>query len=138
MGSVINYIECPNCKQPNCFNDYYYNTGEEVTNCPDCGYYVSMFIKESSREKNLSDLVESDWDVVEILHPYGTGRARCKGAINWSEGTFKTKEDFLWMVENLSVEVEELIVSRFVDGKIIVTDVIRQRKLSKIIKSIKS
>ena len=56
MGSVIDYIECPRCGQPNCFNDYYYKTGEEFTNCPDCGYYVSIVIKDSSKEKKISEL----------------------------------------------------------------------------------
>ena len=34
MGSVIDYIECPNCKgEDAAVSDYYYKTGEEYIFC---------------------------------------------------------------------------------------------------------
>ena len=37
MGSVMSYVECPQCRRP-AFNDFYYRTGEEYTMCFSCGY----------------------------------------------------------------------------------------------------
>lgn len=41
MGSVAEYIPCPNCQSDNeegkCYNDFNYRTGEEHTFCTQCG-----------------------------------------------------------------------------------------------------
>ena len=71
MASVLDYIECPNCKSE-AMCDYYYKTGEEYTNCGNCGYHRSATIK--NREKRLDLLAESDWDIVELKKPYGAYR----------------------------------------------------------------
>ena len=44
MGSVIDYIECPNCKAE-AYSDFYYKTGEEYINCNNCGYHYSATYK---------------------------------------------------------------------------------------------
>ena len=44
MGSVIDYIECPNCKQE-AFSDFYYKTGEDYINCGSCGYHYAQTLK---------------------------------------------------------------------------------------------
>ena len=44
MGSVIDYIECPNCKHE-AYSDFYYKTGEEYVNCQNCGYHYSATFK---------------------------------------------------------------------------------------------
>ena len=60
MGSVIDYIECPNCKQE-AYSDFYYKTGEEYINCRSCGYHRSATIV--NRDKKLSELTEEDWEI---------------------------------------------------------------------------
>ena len=57
MGSVIDHIECPNCKQE-AYSDFYYKTGEEYVNCNNCGYHRSATIV--NRDKKLSELTEED------------------------------------------------------------------------------
>jgi uncharacterized Zn finger protein len=58
MGSVIDYIECPNCKsEMTC--EFYYKTCEEYKSCTECGYFYSAEIK--NRNKNLNELEEEDW-----------------------------------------------------------------------------
>ena len=50
MGSVIDYIECPNCKHE-AFSDFYYKTGEEYVNCNNCGYHYSATYKRNEDGK---------------------------------------------------------------------------------------
>ena len=57
MGSVIDYIECPNCSYE-AYNDYYYKTGEEYTMCNNCGYSYSAQI--INRDKPLDELTDED------------------------------------------------------------------------------
>lgn len=38
MGSVIDYINCPECSYDGCFVDFYYKSGEEYVFCDRCGY----------------------------------------------------------------------------------------------------
>ncbi len=71
MGSVLDYIACPNCKTE-AFVDYYYKTGEEYINCANCGYHKSVTI--INRDKRLDELVDSDWEVKELKNPYGAYR----------------------------------------------------------------
>jgi len=62
MGSVIDYIECPNCEQE-AYSDFYYKTGEEYVNCMNCGYHHSATIK--NRDKKLNELKK---ELEESLH----------------------------------------------------------------------
>ena len=55
MGSVIDYIECPNCKCE-AYDDFYYKTGEQYINCNNCGYHYSATI--INRDKNLNELTD--------------------------------------------------------------------------------
>ena len=52
MGSVLDYIECPNCGQE-AFSDFYYKTGEEYVNCGNCGYHYSATIKDRTKFERL-------------------------------------------------------------------------------------
>ena len=45
MGSVQSEIECPKCKYPRAFEDYYYKSGEVYIFCQRCGFCFSAFIK---------------------------------------------------------------------------------------------
>ena len=62
MGSVIDYIECSNCKKEAVF-DYYYKTGEGYIHCPSCGYYRAEVIK--NKDKKLTELTKEDWETKE-------------------------------------------------------------------------
>jgi uncharacterized Zn finger protein len=44
MGSVLDYIECPNCKLE-AMDDFYYKTGEEYVNCGNCGIIIQQQLK---------------------------------------------------------------------------------------------
>ena len=63
MGSVIDYIDCPNCGNE-AFSDFYYKTGEEYVNCNSCGYHYSATI--INRDKPLNELTDDDKDVIEF------------------------------------------------------------------------
>ena len=53
MGSVLDFIECPNCKHE-ASDDFYYKTGEEYIFCQNCGYHRSATI--INRDKALNEL----------------------------------------------------------------------------------
>jgi CRISPR/Cas system-associated protein Cas10 (large subunit of type III CRISPR-Cas system) len=69
MGSVTDYIDCPVCGFPDCFSDYNYRSGEEYEFCDVCGYHRGLKIKDET--KKYSELTEDDWELTEILNPYG-------------------------------------------------------------------
>ena len=47
MATIVNYqCNCPNCKRKNMFEEYHYKTGEILRECPDCGYYFSLFLED--------------------------------------------------------------------------------------------
>ena len=52
MGSVISNIDCPTCGSDNCFEDFYYKTGEMYSSCPECGFYHNVHYKRDD-EGNL-------------------------------------------------------------------------------------
>ena len=54
MGSVIDYIECPNCKQE-AFSDFYYKTGEDYINCGNCGYHYAQTLKRDEDGKFVTE-----------------------------------------------------------------------------------
>ena len=134
----MDYIECPHCKEPNCSSDYYYKSGEEYIQCPDCGYYKSIEIREESRHKNFTDLTDSDWQMDELENPYGAYRAKSKKSKAWMGGSISTKEHFDNIINNLTDEIDEFTISRLIDGKIVSIDVLRKLKLEKLKKGIKS
>lgn len=138
MGSVQDYIDCPRCGQPNCVSDYYYKSNEEYIQCLDCGYYKSVEIKEDSRKKNFSDMTDDDWEITEIKEAYGSFRGRCKEDKVHFGGTISTKKHYDLVLKNLEEDIyDELTVSRYVNGKIIVTDMMRLMKIKKLIKNMK-
>lgn len=118
MGSVIDYIECPNCKHE-AFSDFYYKTGEEYVNCNNCGYHYHATIID--REKDLSELEESDWETFELKNPYGSYRIKHYDSVSTGCGPLASEQEFLnlkeW-VEKETNDVEYFAISRFVDGEI--------------------
>lgn len=129
MGSVIDYIDCPRCKQE-AFSDYYYKTGEQYINCNSCGYHYSFVIKRD-KEGSMIKIDESKDFAVdnvireenEIKEPYGAYSIEHDNSVR-SCGTLETNNDYDKLVSdivsltNQEHNIEEAIVSRFVDGKI--------------------
>ena len=117
MGSVIDYIECPNCKQE-AWMDFYYKTGEEYVSCNNCGYHKSITIL--NRDKKLSELTQDDWKIDELKNPYGAYRLKGYNSIATQCGSLANEEqynEFKLQLEG-DVEIEFCSVSRFVDGEI--------------------
>lgn len=117
MGSVIDDIQCPNCKEE-AFSDYYYKTGEEYINCNNCGYHYSTTIL--NRDKKLSELTEEDWKVEELKNPYGAYRIKYYDSVATQCGSLADESDYGELRQHLSnnESVEFASVSRFVDGQI--------------------
>lgn len=118
MGSVIDYIECPNCKQE-ASDDFYYKTGEEYINCGNCGYHKSVTIV--NRDKQLSELTQEDWKIEELKNPYGAYRLKAYKSIATQCGSFTNKEEYDYFISEISkdIELEFCSVSRLIDGEII-------------------
>ena len=118
MGSVIDYIECPNCKHE-ASDDFYYKTGEEYINCGNCGYHRSATIV--SRDKKLSELTEDDWKVEELKNPYGAYRLKVYHSVATQCGSLETESELAELLQHLSNNetVEYCSVSRFIDNKIV-------------------
>jgi Zn ribbon nucleic-acid-binding protein len=117
MGSVLDFIECPNCKHE-ASDDFYYKTGEEYVNCGNCGYHFSATIV--NRDKKLSELTEEDWKVEELKNPYGAYRLKVYHSVATQCGSLENEEqynEFKLQLEG-DVEIEFCSVSRFVDGEI--------------------
>jgi len=69
MGSVVEHIECPECKCEEATNDYYYKSGEEYINCPQCGYSYSQTRKVDPKDKKNhlgNGYEEEHYDIKEI------------------------------------------------------------------------
>lgn len=122
MASVIEYIECPNCKQE-AYLDFYYKTGEEYTTCNNCGYFKEITLKDLF--KPLNEVTADDWAVEELTNPYGAYKIRFKGGPGVQCGSLVSEEDFNDFKESVTdhLDIEQVSVSRLVDGKI-VTEII--------------
>lgn len=123
MGSVIDYNdECPRCKNTNCFDDYYYKTGEEYFMCPDCGYYRAFHYKRDENGEYLKkdELKGYEFDNLieeEILidNPYGVYIVESSSG-GGSMGVLEMEKDY----EELKSKItsEKVTVSRLVGDKI--------------------
>jgi transcription elongation factor Elf1 len=129
MGSVIDYIECPRCEQE-AFSDYYYKTGEEYINCNSCGYHYSFVIKRDE-EGNMIKIDESkDFAIDNVVReekifkePYCAYSIEFDSGVR-SCGRLESEKDYNEFVSdivslyNQEHNMQEVIVSRFADGKI--------------------
>jgi Zn ribbon nucleic-acid-binding protein len=117
MGSVIDYIDCPNCEQE-AFSDFYYKTGEQYVNCNNCGYHYSATIK--NRDKKLTELIEDDWEINELKNPFGSYKIKMYEGIGYTCGSLKNKKQLNELKKQCEQDntIEYLQVSRFVDGQI--------------------
>ena len=118
MGSVIDYIECANCKTE-AMSDFYYKTGEEYINCSNCGYHRSATI--INRDKNLNELTESDWNIEELKNPFGAYRLKVYHSVATQCGSLENETQYNELKKNIEadVEIEYCSVSRFIDNKIV-------------------
>lgn len=131
MGSVMGHIECPRCKSEECFEDYYYKSGEEYVSCPDCGYHRSFFIKrdeegkmiklDESKELAVDNVVREETLMAE---PFGAYLIRYDEG-GGSGGTIPTEDDYNIFVSDIvsatnqpDHKMEIVTISRFVDGEI--------------------
>ena len=118
MGSVIDYIECPNCKsEMTC--EFYYKTCEEYKSCTECGYFYSAKIK--NRNKNLNELEEEDWRFRECKNPFGSYFMKYKQNSGRYYGVLENKEDFEELDREIKQgipDLEHVVLSRYKDGKI--------------------
>jgi Zn ribbon nucleic-acid-binding protein len=123
MGSVLDFIECPNCKHE-ASDDFYYKTGEEYVNCGNCGYHRSATIV--NRDKKLSELTEEDWKIEELKNPYGAYRLKSYHSIATQCGSLENEEQYNELKKTIEVDVnvEFCSVSRLIDGKIVTEMVI--------------
>jgi len=132
MGSVIDYIECPNCKQE-AYDDFYYKTGEEYVNCQNCGYHYSATYKRDDEgefvTKDGTENYEFDnliMETKELKNPHGAYRIKYYDSVAYHCGSLESEEDFVKLLVNVKEQddVELFTVSRFVDGEIKVIHVI--------------
>ena len=116
MGSVIDYIDCPSCGNE-AYNDFYYKTGEEYTNCSHCGYHYSATIK--NRDKKLNELTEEDWEIKELKNPYGAFKIKQYDTIGYLCGSIENEEHLNELKTNCEndLTVEYLFVYKIVDGE---------------------
>jgi DNA-directed RNA polymerase subunit RPC12/RpoP len=123
MGSVLDYIECPNCKHE-ASDDFYYKTGEEYIHCGNCGYHFSATIV--NRDKKLSELTEEDWKIEELKNPYGAYRLKSYHSIATQCGSLENEEQYNELKKTIEVDVnvEFCSVSRLIDGEIVTEMVI--------------
>lgn len=127
----MGYIECPRCKSEECFEDYYYKSGEIYISCPDCGYHYSSSIKrddegkmiklDESRELAVDNVVREETLLEE---PFGAYLIRYEEGMG-SGGTLRTEDDYHLFVSDIvsltnqsEHKMELVTISRFVDGKI--------------------
>ena len=137
MGSVISNVNCPRCGSEECFEDFYYKTGEIFSSCPDCGYHRSSFYKRDDNGKLIkldeSKGFEFDNLVMEnILYPepFGSYRLKIKENLGSSSGTIIKSEDYDVLISEVALQqkteknVESFVISRYIDGKIVKENII--------------
>lgn len=134
MGSVIDYIECPNCKQE-AFSDFYYKTGEEYINCSICGYHYSYIIKRD-KEGNMIKIDDSKDFAIdnvvrernELKNPYCAYRIKYHDSKGTQGGSMADESEYLkfvkYVADNDSI-IESASISSFVEGNII-TETLKQ------------
>ena len=128
MGSVIDYIECPNCKEE-AFSDYYYKTGEEYINCSSCGYHYSYIIKRDDEGKMIKIDESKDFAIdnvvreeKELKEPYGAYRIKHYDSVATQCGSLSNKSEFNDLVQHIidnDKNIEYASISKLLNENII-------------------
>ena len=129
MGSVIDYIDCPNCEHE-AYSDFYYKTGEEYINCQNCGYHYSATYKTDDNGKYITkDGTDNTtfenliMETKEIKNPYGAYRVKYVDNVAYYCGSLESKDDYIELTTaadlNENGAIEYMAVNRYVDGEII-------------------
>lgn len=129
MGSVIDYIECPNC-ECTAFSDFYYRTGEEYISCQHCGYHYSAAYKRNDEgklfTKDGTDNYEFDnliMETKELKNPYGAYRIKYIDSVAYQCGSLKNESDYIDLKTTADLNengaIESISVSRYINGEII-------------------
>lgn len=134
MGSIIDYIACPNCGTE-AYNDFYYKTGEEYTRCNNCGYSYSATYKRDDNGDFITKDGTDDYDfnnlimeIDEIKNPYGAFRYKVKGDIGFVCGTLREEGDLQFIEHEIAQlekenKLEYFAISRLIDGEIVVENI---------------
>jgi len=132
MGTVIDYIECPNCGHE-AYSDFYYKTGEQYVNCQNCGYHYSATYKTDGNgeyvTKDGTDNYTFDnliMETNELKNPYGAYRLKYHDSVGYECGSLENEQncvELLAEVRELN-NVEYFGINRFVNGEIVTMDVI--------------
>jgi Zn ribbon nucleic-acid-binding protein len=126
MGSVIDYIECPNCKQE-AFSDFYYKTGEEYVNCTTCGYHYSSSYKRNDEGQFMTKDGTDDFsfsnlilEVNELKNPYGSFKIKYYDSKGFHCGSLVNEEDYIELKKatELDETVESILISRLINDEI--------------------
>jgi len=127
MGSVIDYIDCPNCEHEAAL-DFYYKTGEEYTTCNYCGYHKSITI--INRDKDLNKLTQEDFQVIELVNPYGSYRIKYEDSVGYLCGSLENEDHLQKLKTHIQTQQTENIViesaemSQCINGGIIKTQLL--------------
>jgi hypothetical protein len=126
MGSVIEFIDCPNCGQE-AYSDFYYKSGEQYVNCSNCGYHHSQYWKRNVEGKfeTLDGTDNYHFDNLimveeELKNPYGSYRLKTYHSPAHQVGSFENEEQYNEFKKSIEgdVEIESCSISRFIDGEI--------------------
>ena len=136
MGSVIDYIDCPNCGNE-AYMDFYYKTGEEYVNCSYCGYRKSSVLKRNEAgelvTKDGTDRVEFDnliMEYHELANPYCAYKLKMLGEIGTTHGACGHEDGLNSIKEAVDkmTGVELFSYSRLVDTELVETILINNIK----------
>ncbi len=114
MGSVITMDSCPNCNDQ-AYTDFYYKTGEEYTFCHHCGYAKEVTFEDKKVK------------IQEIKDPYGAYKVRYKGSKGSLVNTVTSEDDLFRLKLSLEADrenIETALLSRYVDNKIVITNLL--------------
>jgi Zn ribbon nucleic-acid-binding protein len=127
MGSVIDYIDCPNCSQE-AYSDFYYKTGEEYVNCQNCGYHYSATYKTNDEgeyvTKDGTDNYEFEnliMETHELKNPYGAYKYKHRDAIATNCGSLENEDDYNKFKSEMELNKQLItyaIVNRFIDNQL--------------------
>jgi Zn ribbon nucleic-acid-binding protein len=136
MGSVIDYIDCPNCGYE-AYCDFYYKTGEEYVNCQNCGYHYSATYKTDDKGKYITKDGTKNYafdnlimEIKELKNPYGAYRIKYNDSVAYQCGALENEDQLNEIHQQIGelihtgVEVELFSINRFVDGEIVTIDII--------------